>query len=249
MSGPFIFYHKIDKLPSDARIRGGYTPAKRFAKQMAFLKKQGFVFYTASEMIEHLRQKGSYPSRGLAITFDDGWKDNYQNAFPILRELEIKATIFLISSCVGQVSMKAQSEGESGRPHLSLEEIQEMSRYGIEFGSHTVNHKLLHQVSPSEVNEEVVESKKAIEGFLNRPCKVFAYPGGHFNEEARAAVANAGYIAGFTTNYGDDERPDLFALNRTEILRRDRFIYQFARKVRPFLQAGGAQAARLQSVL
>jgi peptidoglycan/xylan/chitin deacetylase (PgdA/CDA1 family) len=235
MSGPFIFYHKIDSPPSDARIRGGYTPAKRFAKQMAFLKELGFGFYTASEMIEHFRQHGSYPSRGISITFDDGWKDNYQNAFPILRRFDIKATIFLISSCVGQVSTKAQSEGESGHPHLSIEEIREMSRCGIEFGSHTVNHKLLHQVSPVEVSEEVVESKKAIEGFLDRPCNVFAYPGGHFNEHARTAVADAGYLAGFTTTYGDDERPDPFALNRTEILRRDRFIYQFARKVRPFL--------------
>jgi Predicted xylanase/chitin deacetylase len=239
-TGPFIFYHKIDTPPPDARIRGGYTPLKRFAKQMAFLKKHGTEFYTASEMIEHYLEHNSFPARGLAITFDDGWKDNYENAFPILRELGIKATIFLISSCVGQVSDKAQSEGESSRAHLSRENILEMSKHGIEFGSHTLNHKLLHQVSHDEVKEEVEESKRGIEQLLDKPCKVFAYPGGHFNMEARQAVEDAGYLAAFTTTYGENERLDLFALNRTEILRRDRFLYQFARKVKPLIQRDAA---------
>ena len=235
MTGPFIFYHKIDTPPKDARVRGGYTPLKRFVKQMAFLKKEGFVFYTASEMIEHYQERGSFPVRGLALTFDDGWKDNYENAFPVLREYGIKATIFLISSCIGQVSAKAQAEGESARAHLSLAEIQAMSEHGIEFGSHTLNHKLLHQVSQDEIKEEVEESKKGIERLLYKPCKVFAYPGGHFNTQARQAVADAGYLAAFTTTYAAGDTLDLYALNRTEILRRDRFLYQFARKVRPLV--------------
>lgn len=235
MTGPFIFYHKIDTPPPDARIRGGYTPPKRFARQMAYLKKLGAKFYTASEMIEHYLAHGSFPERGLAITFDDGWQDNYENAFPVLSEHGIKATIFLISSCIGQTSYKAQSEGEGSRAHLSRENILEMSRHGIEFGSHTLNHKLLHQVTPGEIKEEVEESKREIERLLGGPCKVFAYPGGHFNEEARLAVERAGYLAGFTTTYGAGGELDLYALNRTEILRRDRFLYQFARKVKPLI--------------
>lgn len=235
MTGPFIFYHKIDTAPRDARIRGGYTPAKRFAKQMVFLKKEGFIFYTVSEMIEHYRENSSFPSRGLAITFDDGWKDNYDNAFPILREFDIKATIFLISSCLGQVSVKAQSEGEGAREHLSLENVLEMSEHGIEFGSHTLNHRLLDRIPLDEVKTEVEESKRDIEEMLNKPCKVLAYPGGHYNESARNAVEEAGYIAAFSTTYGPTDHFDPHAMNRTEILRRDRFLYQFARKVKPLV--------------
>lgn len=231
MSGPFIFYHHISNPPEDARIRGGYTPLKRFAKQMAFLKKQGFIFYTASELIEHFQEHGSFPPGGLAITFDDGWKDNYENAFPVLRELGIKATIFLIPSCIGQVSTKALSEGESGRAHLSLEEIMEMSEHGIEFGSHTLNHKLLHLIPLDEVKFEVEESKRQIEALLGKPCKVFAYPGGHFNDGARQLAEGAGYTAAFTTIYGAVDHLDFYALNRTEILYRDRFRFQFARKI------------------
>lgn len=235
MTGPFIFYHKIDTPPRDARIRGGYTPLKRFAKQMAFLKKEGTVFYTASEIIEHYNENGSFPTRGLAITFDDGWKDNYENAFPILRALNIKATIFLISSCLGQISVKAQSEGETAREHLSIENILEMSRQGIEFGSHTLNHKLLDRIPGDEVKIEVEQSKSQLEELLNKPCKVLAYPGGHYNEIARQAIVGAGYIAALTTSYGPTDHFDLHALNRTEILRRDRFLFQFARKVRPLI--------------
>ena len=235
MVGPFVFYHKIDTAPRDARIRGGYTPRKRFTRQMAFLKREGFVFYTASEMIEHYIANGSFPERGLAITFDDGWKDNYENAFPVMQEFGIKATIFLISSCVGERSVKAQSDGEGEREHLSLEDVQEMSDYGIEFGSHTVNHKLLDRVPMDEVKIEVEDSKRQLEEMLKKPCNVFAYPGGHFNEASRRAVENAGYTAGFSTTYGSKDSLDLFALNRTEILRRDRFLYQFARKVKPLL--------------
>ena len=236
MYGPFIFYHKIDLPPPDAKIRGGYTPPKRFAKQMAFLKKQGFVFYTVSDMIDSYLKHGRFPSRGIAITFDDGWNDNYENAFPVLRQLNIKATVFLISSCIGQISNKAQSVGEGPRAHLSKLEIREMQEYGIEFGSHTLSHKLLDRISPEEVKIEVEQSKKQLEDILKAPCNVFAYPGGHYDEVARRLVKDAGYRVAFTTRYGPVDHFDPFALNRTEILRRDRFVYQFARKVRPLVQ-------------
>lgn len=237
MTGPFIFYHKIDTAPRDARIRGGYTPLKRFARQMAFLKREGAVFYTVSELVERYNADGSFPTRGLAITFDDGWKDNYENAFPVLQEFGIKATIFLIPSCLGQLSVKAQSEGESAREHLSLDNVLEMSRHGIEFGSHTLNHKLLDRIPLDEVKTEVEESKRQIEDLLKKPCSVFAYPGGHYNERSRRLIEEAGYIAALTTKYGPTDHLDPYALNRTEILRRDRFLRGFARKVKPLLRS------------
>jgi peptidoglycan/xylan/chitin deacetylase (PgdA/CDA1 family) len=235
LSIPILLYHKIDSLPSDALLRGPYTPPARFARQIAFLKKQGTVFYTASELIEYFRENGSFPPNGLAITFDDGWKDNYENAFPVLRRYGVKATIFLVSSCVGELSTKAVAEGESARAHLSREEVIEMSRHGIEFGSHTVNHRLLNQLSLEEAKFEVEESKRQIENLLDKPCRAFAYPAGFLTEDVQRVVERAGYITALSTIYGPTDAVDLYALNRREILRRDLFIFQFARKVRPFI--------------
>lgn len=236
MKIPVLAYHKIDEPTADIKIRGAFTSPRNFARQMIYLKKNGVEFYTASELIDFFRENGAFPQKSVALTFDDGWKDNYTNAFPILRDLQIRATIFLVPSCIGQKTSKVVADGELEREHLSRENVLEMSKYGIEFGSHTLNHKLLHLITAPEIDYEVTESKKEIENLLQKPCRVLAYPAGFFNADAQLAVKNAGYSAAFSTVYGDNENFNLFALNRIEILRRNRFIFQFARTVKPLFQ-------------
>lgn len=232
---PVLAYHKIDEPTADVKIRGAYTSPKKFARQMSYLKKQNFTFYTAAELIDLYRTNGAFPKKSLALTFDDGWKDNYTFAFPILKDLGIKATIFLVPSCIGQTTATVVADGEAAREHLSKENILEMSEYGIEFGSHTLNHKLLHRISDEEIEFEVVESKKEIETLLQKPCRTFAYPAGFFTDSAQKIIEKAGYIAAFSTVYGNDAETNLYALNRIEILRRNRFLFQFARTVKPLL--------------
>ena len=233
MHPPVIQYHKIDKPGRGVLVRGGFTPPARFARQMSYMKRQGFVFYSASELIDHYKEHGDFPHNGITLTFDDGWKDNYTNAFPVLQRLGIKATIFLVPSCIGKTSAKAMAQGESERAHLSRSEILEMSKHGIEFGSHSMNHKWLPNLTPEEVKFEVEESKKQLQDLLQKSCNVFAYPAGHYSASVERAVENAGYTAAFTTTYGPGESTDLYALNRVEVLRRDRFLFQFRRKTRP----------------
>ena len=98
-------------------------------------------------------------------------------------------------------------------------------------GIASLNHRLLHELSSAEVRTEVVEAKKQIEELTQRPCATFAYPAGFFSEAAKAIIKDAGHTAAFTTFYGPNDHIDLFALNRTEILRRDRFQFQFRKKV------------------
>lgn len=228
---PVLAYHKIDLPTPDVKIRGAYTSPQRFRKQMSYLKRRGFVFYTAGKLIKHYRENGTFPEKGIAVTFDDGWKDNYVHAFPVMRELGIKATIFLVPSVIGQTSDVIVADGEDAREHMSRENIIEMSRHGIEFGSHSLNHVHLHKASAEEVEREVTESKSQIENLTQTSCEVFAYPAGFFNDIAKEKVENAGYIAAFSTVYGSDESLDLYALNRVEILRRDRMPFRFAKKI------------------
>ena len=229
---PVLAYHKIDRPTPDVKIRGAFTSPRRFAKQMSYLKKRGFIFYTASELIKHYREHNEFPVRGITVTFDDGWKDNFTNAFSVMRDLGIKATIFLVPDVIGKTTDRVVAEGEGPREHLSTENIVEMSQQGIEFGSHSFSHAHLHQASLSEIEREVGESKNFIENLVQKPCDTFAYPAGFFTEEAKKAVADAGYIAGFTTVYGDADDHDLYALNRTEILRRDSRPFGFVKKIK-----------------
>ena len=232
MKPPFLLYHKIDLPTADVRIRGAFTAPKRFEKQIAYLVKKGFSFYTASELIAHYKNHGAFPAKSAAITFDDGWKDNFTNAFPILKKYGAKATVFLVPSCVGQTTAKVTADGEGAREHLSEADILEMSEGGIEFGSHSFNHKLFHQISDEEIEFEVTESKKYIENLVQKECPVFAYPAGFFTGFAQTAIKNAGYIAAFSTVYGAAENPDLYELNRIEILRRDGYPFRFGRKIK-----------------
>lgn len=232
MKAPVLIYHKIDEPTSDVKIRGAYTSPRRFAKQIAYLLKAGFSFYHASEMIDYFRNNGTFPKKGLAVSFDDGWKDNYKNAFPILKSFGIKATIFLVPSCIGKSTDQVTADGEGPREHLSKEDIIQMSRNGIEFGSHSMNHKLFNQISREEIESEVAESKKEIEALVQKSCTIFAYPAGFYNDDAISALKQNGYIGAFTTVYGSDEETNLDALNRVEILRRDGRIFQFPRKIK-----------------
>ncbi len=241
MKIPVLIYHKIDLPTPDVKIRGAFTSPRKFEKQISYLKRKGFSFYFASELIEYFNDNGKFPDKSLALTFDDGWKDNFQNAFPILKKYGVKATIFLVPSCIGRTTDEVTADGEGEREHLSKENILEMSQNDIEFGSHSMNHKLFNQITTAEIKNEVTESKAAIENLLEKPCQVFAYPAGFYNEPAKEEIKKAGYKAAFTTVYGDDMSPDIYALNRVEILRRDGFPFQFSKKIRSIFSAKNFQ--------
>lgn len=235
MKNPVLLYHKIDLPTADVKIRGAFTAPHRFAKQIAYLKRQGFEFFSTSELAEFYLDNDFFPEKAICITFDDGWKDNYTNAFPVLKQFGVRATIFLVPFCVGRITDQVTADGEGVREHLSEENIREMSEFGIEFGSHTMNHKLFDRITEDEIVAEVSDSKNYIENLLQKQCLSFAYPAGFFTPFAKSAIKKAGYTSAYTTVYGSDEAIDMFELNRTEILRRDKFPFRFAGKVRSLI--------------
>src|SRR5215213_355648 len=232
MKVPVLAYHKIDFPTADVKIRGAFTAPRKFERQCAYLKRKGFDLYTVSELIKFYLANGEFPPRGLAITFDDGWKDNYLNAFPILKKYGVKATIFLIPSVIGQTTDEVTADGEGPREHLSEKDVLEMSEAGVEFASHSFRHKLFDRVSDEEIEFEVTESKKFIENLTQKECSTLAYPAGFFTDFAKEAVKKAGYAAAFSTVYGDEYSWDIYALNRVEILRRDGYPFKFGRKIK-----------------
>ncbi|HEY0457962.1 MAG TPA: polysaccharide deacetylase family protein [Pyrinomonadaceae bacterium] len=232
MKVPVLAYHKIDFPTPDVKIRGAFTAPRKFERQIAYLRKKGFQFYAASELIRFYLERGEFPPRSLCLTFDDGWKDNYVNAFPILKKYDARATVFLVPAFIGQTTDAVTADGEGAREHLSEKDILEMSKSGVEFASHSFSHKLFDRTGAEEIEFEVTESKKIIENLTQKECSTFAYPAGFFTDFAKDAIRRAGYDAAFSTRYGADDRLDMYALNRVEILRRDSFPFRFGRKIK-----------------
>ena len=221
-----LYYHSI----SDGRMRSSVSPAA-FESQMEYLLRNNYRILSLSEVTQYIASCTPFPERSLTITLDDGFQDNYENAFPILRRVGFKATIFLAVSYIGTDRLATLTEAEFIPRPLAWDQVKEMHQHGIEFGSHTRTHPMLSQISHDEARREIRESKRTIEEALGTPVHFFCYPRGDFNDAVKRIVKEEGYLAACTTLPGlNDWTTDLFALRRTYVSRRDT-AREFAKKV------------------
>lgn len=134
--------------------------------------------------------KVTLPKNPIVITFDDGYLSNYEIAYPILKELNIPATIFVVTDTVGA----AKGEGKVNNSHFTWEQAKEMESSGlIEIQSHTVNHLRLTEQSMIESIRQLRKSKYDIEKNMGKRCDMIAYPYGAYNETLKNAARAAGY--------------------------------------------------------
>lgn len=130
------------------------------------------------------------PSNPIIVTFDDGYLSNYEIAYPILKELEIPATIFIVTDTVGEVA----GGGKVNNTHFTWEQAKEMEESGlVEIQSHTVNHVRMTELDRNGVICQLRKSKYMIEKNMGRECDMLAYPYGDYNDEIRTAAREAGY--------------------------------------------------------
>lgn len=172
-----LMYHSIaPDAPS-----GMNTPPHKFEQQLAWLQKQGYVFCTVSELLTTTQKKA------IAITFDDGFANNYLHAFPLLQKYHAKATIYLAPE-IADIDK------------LTSQQITEMQLSGlIEFGAHSLHHVNLSQAAAQQAQAEITGSKVRVEQLTGRPCLSFAYPFGRFNNETIQLVKAAGFGSAVTT--------------------------------------------------
>jgi len=203
---PIIMYHSVNPT-AISKNRLAVTP-EAFERQMYFLKRYRYNVIPLEQLAALIKEKKKIPPRTLSITFDDGYKDNYIYAFPILKKYNLPATIFIIVN-------------EVGRPdRLSWDEIKSMQNSAIiTFGSHTLRPEpLLNFKSDKELKKQIFESKRILQERLEREVGIFSYPSGAFNAKIRQLVIDAGYKSAVATNpgrkYPDN---DIFALKRLRI--------------------------------
>lgn len=198
---PVICYHYIGEDPS------GKSPLiiseEKFKEHLKTIKDNGYITLTMEELNDYLFKDRPIPEKSVVITFDDGSIDNYTKAFPILKEFNVKATMYVISDYINR----------SG--YINSDQIKEMSDYGIDIESHTVSHRRLSTLSYEEQLKELKDSKEAIQKLTGKPVIAIAYPEGKYNEDTKKATIEAGYSMGFTVDRGYADRSDNAAeLNR-----------------------------------
>ena len=192
---PILMYHRVvDQLKGSDPYRLCVTTTE-FEAQMKYLRDRGYQSISLDDAVSGIAQQKLPWTRPVAITFDDGYMDNYTHAFPILRKYRQKATVMLVSSRIGQVNGWDQEDCVEGVPLLGMDEITEMGECGISFGSHTVSHRSMPELDHEEAWRELVDSKAALEELLGSPVRTFCFPYGHSTPALSEMVRQAGYTA------------------------------------------------------
>lgn len=201
-SVPILEYHSIVQKKGNLYC---VDPAK-FEGQIKTILNAGYKPITATELLEMWEKKDKVVSKPILLTFDDGYKDNYTTAFPILKKYRVKATVFLVTSFIGRPNF------------LSWEEIKEMQNSGlIDFQSHTVHHPNLQKLKAEEVKNEFVVSKQILEERLHKPIDVFAFPYGSRRAYMYPMLKMAGYKMAFVSDHGvASQKQGMYSLRRIE---------------------------------
>lgn len=202
-SVPVLMYHSIDyEKGNELRVPKGV-----FREQMSYLKQNGYTTLTLDELYNFFINNKPVPNKSIVITFDDGYKDNFENAYPVLKEFGFNATIFVITSTV-----------DANKNYLTSLQIKELEENGIDIESHTVKHEQLDKLTYAEQITTLKNSREYIEKLLGKQKKYTAYPFGKWNDDTIKAVKEAGYSMVFTTESGwGNKSQGIYELHRVYV--------------------------------
>jgi peptidoglycan/xylan/chitin deacetylase (PgdA/CDA1 family) len=208
---------------------------------MEYLIRNENNIISFDELLDYRSKEKALPPKSVIITFDDGYADNYINAFPILVRHNFKATIFLVTDYIGsprtfdwlqldeQPLLNHQEDNASWLP-LDRQNIIDMQARGISFGSHTRTHCSLDKIEEQQARDEIENSKMCLEQILSRPVVFFSYPFNRMNEKIKGLVKEAGYEIAVAGTGANTLKSDFYKLKRIEIDRGDS-PGKFARKI------------------
>lgn len=189
---PVLMYHAFGERDEGDR----YVVSRRaLSRQLRLLSLLGYRGVPYEEVVRCIRDGVPPPRRAVAITIDDGYLDNLEVAWPLLRRRGFPATIFLVSGKLGGVNDWTEDGALAGRPLLTPEQAVELAAEGVTIGAHTRSHPVLSDLADGEVEAEIIGSRADLDRLLGAPVLSFAYPFGRFDERAVEAVGAAGMSA------------------------------------------------------
>ncbi|MGD1018614.1 MAG: polysaccharide deacetylase family protein [Verrucomicrobiia bacterium] len=170
---PILMYHSISE-GAESAVSPYYRTATRpsiFAQHMDLLRVEGYRVVSLQAGLTEFRSACGDREKTVVLTFDDGLRDFYTNAFPILQKHGQTASVFLPTAYIGD-----QPGHFKGQECMTWSEARELHEAGIEIGSHTVNHPRLYELGIDEIRAELANSKAVIEDRLGSAVVSFAYP-------------------------------------------------------------------------
>ncbi len=199
-----LTYHRIRSDDAVEKNEVSILSKSNFDRHISYLSKH-YEIITLSGFVRLTKAGKKPPRKSVIITFDDGYRDNFTNAYPVMKKHNVPATIFLITGKIGS------------KDFLSPEDIKEMSGL-VDFGAHTVSHVILADVSLTKAKDEIEGSKRDLEKLLKRKVGLFSYPSGgshDYSDAVKRVVKEAGFDCAVTTMNGDNgPDSDMFELKR-----------------------------------
>lgn len=206
---PILMYHYIRTPPSKYVDRVGYNLSvspQDFELQMDWLGSHGYHPVDFNDVRAYFAGAKPLPSKPVVITLDDGYRDLYTTAYPILASHGFKAVAYIVSGFVGW------------RQYVTSDQIIEMDHHGIEIADHTVNHANLTRAAWPQLMNELVDSKRFLEKLVGHPVVDFAYPSGRFDQTVITALRQTGYDTAVTEIYSTvHSRADRYTWTRVRV--------------------------------
>ena len=221
---PIIMYHRFIKNDSEKGIHGTYLHIDMMNRHLKLIKKMGFETITFEDLAERrLISRLEHGKRYIIITVDDGYKDNYELLFPLLKKYNFKAVVYTVSGeTFNRWDVEVPSNPEKRVELMSPEQIRELSESGlVEIGGHTVTRPHLNHLTSAEQEQEIYNNKIALESMIGKRLTSFAYPYGSLNEDSKNITSKIGYQYAVATDSGPIEvHGDEFQIRRIAIFPR-----------------------------
>ncbi|MFQ5594419.1 MAG: polysaccharide deacetylase family protein [Anaerolineae bacterium] len=207
---PILMYHYISELPLGAdeiRIGLSVTPAD-FEAHLQYLKENGYHTISLHQLLLNLTRGEPLPANPIILTFDDGYRDNYENAFPLLQKYGFTATFFLITNFI-----------DEERPaYVTWDQVKRLAQAGNEIGAHTRDHPDLRGKDIDFLVWQILGSKEAIQNGAGITPRFFSYPSGKYDGNVIAVLASAHYWGAVTVKQGIHQSSETtFELQRIRI--------------------------------
>jgi peptidoglycan/xylan/chitin deacetylase (PgdA/CDA1 family) len=203
-------YHYVSAPPAGADIyrRDLSVKPAQFEAQLAWLRSQGYQGIRLTDLVYYLAQGRPLPEKPVILTFDDGYRDNYTNAFPLLLKYGYVGTFFLVTRPID----------DEDPAYLSWDMVKEMHQAGMDMEPHGYRHNDLRGRDVDFLVYEIVGAKEAIEARTGEICRFFAYPSGSYDRQTIAVLRSAYFWGAVVTEQGITQRSDhSFELKRIRI--------------------------------